>query len=382
VPNPNSIVFLITGLNYGGAETQLSRLVPRLRDRGWQVRVLSMISSAGLGDEIGRAGIPVLSLGIKQGSPSLRALLKARALLRQWQPMVLTNFMFHANVLGRVAGRMARVPVIISSVRSENDGGATRDRLLRLTDHLGSITTVNSQRVAESLIRRGVVPEGRLQVIHNGLTMEDYVYAPEDARTVREELGIHPGQFMWSAVGNLREPKDYPSLLHAFQVVHEQRPDARLRVAGQGPLQDQLEALAGKLHLQDVVQFIGFRHDIPRFLAASDAFTLSSAWEGLPNALMEACATGRPVVSTRVGGVPELVDDGVSGLIVPPRDPGELARGMLRIMACSDEQRRQMGAAARDKMRAQFDMEHITDLWEQLFQQLIARHTRQGDRPA
>lgn len=368
-----SLAFLTTGLAYGGAETQLVRLARQLSTRGWVVRIVSMLPPQAYLDELVASGIPVVSLGMRRGVPDPRALVRLANILKRERPLVLTTFMYHANILGRVGGRLSGVPVVISSIRNENFGGPMRDRIMRLTDCLADITTINSQFAGNEVVRRGVVPPGKLRVIPNGIDTSQFTWSPTLRARVRGAEGVDSSTFLWLAVGRLEEQKDYPNLLVAFSRVLKHRPDGLLHVVGQGQLRESLEATVRRLGLGKRVRFLGLRTDIPALLAAADALVLSSAWEGMPNVVMEAMAAGKPVVATRVGGVPELIVDGKNGFMVPPKDPEALAGAMLRLMDLPEETRELMGQAGRKHVVAQYSLDRVVEQWEALFRELLER---------
>lgn len=367
------LVFLSTGLDYGGAETQLVNLATRLKQRGWDVRIISMLPPQAFREELEGAGIPVATLNMRRGVPDPRAAFKLVKILLQWKPHILTSFMFHANLLGRVAGRLTGVPVIVSSIRSENLGGPLRDVALRLTDWMSDITTVNSRVVASKLIKRRVVSQQTMRVIPNGLLLDKFTTNSPDRFIIRRELGVAAGEFLWLAVGRLEEPKDYPTLLRAFQILLREGCKSKLRIAGQGPLSEKLQQQAAEMGILGQVTFLGLRRDIPLLLTAADGFVLSSAWEGLPNAVMEGMAAAKPIVATRVGGVPELVIDGTNGYVVPPRDAEALAEAMRRMMALSDAERVRMGSAGRARIQADYTLDRVVDQWEELYRELLRR---------
>jgi glycosyltransferase involved in cell wall biosynthesis len=144
-----------------------------------------------------------------------------------------------------------------------------------------------------------------------------------------------------------------------------------LLIAGRGPLLEELQAQAQRLGIASQVSFLGVREDIAALLAAADGFVLSSAWEGMPNVVMEALAAAKPVVATRVGGVSELVETGKSGVLVPPRDPTALSQAMRQLMTLPAEQRREMGSRGRSRVAAQFSLGVMADRWMTLYGQLL-----------
>ena len=187
----------------------------------------------------------------------------------------------------------------------------------------------------------------------------------------REELDVADDHFLWLAVGRLDEAKDYPNLLSAFSTLAGRHPNARLMIAGTGPLRSDLDSMIQRLGLGDRVRLLGLRLDMPALYAASDALVLSSAWEGMPNVVLEAMASATPVVATAVGAVPEIVSDGESGLIVPPRDHEALADAMAQMMEFPDETRQSLGRAGYDFLLSEFSRESVIDRWEELFYHLL-----------
>lgn len=226
------LTFLTTGLAPGGAETQLVRLMIGLRSLGWEINVISMLKPNHFLSDLESQVIPISSLNMQRGVPDPRALVTATRLLRQYRPHVLICFLFHANLMGRLSGKMAGVPIIISSIRNENFGGPHREWLLRITDKLGDITITNSHLVAQSLISRKVVPASRLQVIPNGVS--PLIYAPNPAlyQQKRRELEVNAEQFLWLSIGRLEKQKGYSNLLQAFALVGKNIPSLSYELPG------------------------------------------------------------------------------------------------------------------------------------------------------
>jgi glycosyltransferase involved in cell wall biosynthesis len=365
------ILLLSTSLGMGGADRQIVSLANSLLAHEFEVRVVSMVPLEEMGRQALANGLPVLSLEMQRGRADLQAFRRLVSLLQNWRPHVLTSFMYHANLMGRLAGKWAGVPLVITSIRAELTGSTARDWSLRLTNWMDHCQTTNSEEVAQSLSKRGLVSSGKVRVIPNGIDAEA-LRAPAGERVrVRAELGLKPEEFVWLAIGRLLPQKDYPTLLQAFAPLA--RSPARLLIAGRGPLLDELQQQAQLLGIATQVMFLGVRQDIASLLAAADGFVLSSAWEGMPNVVMEALAAGTPVVATQVGGVPELVTTGKSGLLAPPRDPAALSQAMGQLMALAPEQRQRMGQAGREHIEAHYALSAMARRWMALYRELLTR---------
>ena len=362
---------MTNGLTRAGAETQLVRLASVLRENGDDVTVLSILPTEAFADELAAIDVEIVCARLRPHLRGLSAIEDGTQMLRSWRPDVLISFVYQANILGRVAGRLAGVPVVISSIRNEHFGGPNRERLMRATDRLCTLTTTNSRLAAESLIRRGIVPRHRLVVIPNAIDPSPFNRTDAERAAIRQGLGLRPGQFTWLAAGRLEPQKDYPSLLRALARRRLSPGNDQLLVAGRGALGPELAALADKLGIAERCHFLGVRDDIPDLIAACDAVVLSSRFEGLPNVVMEAMAGGRPVVATRVGGTPELVDDGVSGLLVNPGDPDALSAAMAEVAHAPAERRRAMGARGQVVVAERYAPQVVGDRWLRLIEDCV-----------
>jgi glycosyltransferase involved in cell wall biosynthesis len=235
------------------------------------------------------------------------------------------------------------------------------------------VTTANSSAVARRLVAAGAALPARVRVIPNGLDLDAVSPRLRDRRAAqRRAMGAAEDEFLWVAAGNLREPKDYPNLLAALARRTGWPARLRVAIAGEGPLLASLQAQTTALGLGSVVTFLGPREDVPACMAAADATVLPSAWEGLPNAVIESLAVGTPAVCTSVGGVTEIVADGVSGLLVPPRDAAALASAMAAMMTRPAGDRLAMGATGRAHVERHFGLETAISAWQALFDELLA----------
>ena len=366
----NRVLFLATGLNRGGAETQLLCLARELVFRGWELSVVSMISGGALDGELEDAGIRVSSLGMRRGIPDPRAVFRLVRILRQERTAILHTHMVHSNLLGRVTRLFAQVPVVISTAHSITEGARWRELAYRITDPLADLTTIVSNAAAARYIRIGAVPERKLKTVPNGVQLEAFMPNPENRAKLRADLGVGH-QFVWLAVGRLDTPKDYPNLLAATAQLRNEH--HVLLIAGDGPLRQPIELLAAELGISEKVRFLGIRKDIPQLMAAADAYVMSSAWEGLPMVLLEAAASALPIVSTAVGGNSEIVHDEVNGFLVPANNSEALADAMQRMEHLPAEPRLSMGLAGRDHVAKHYSLSAVVDQWEEIYHSLLQR---------
>jgi glycosyltransferase involved in cell wall biosynthesis len=222
-------------------------------------------------------------------------------------------------------------------------------------------------------VRRAVEPyaNGRpaIVTVQNAVDADALAALPVERDAVRREFGFAPDSLLVTTVGNMTPKKGHTFLLAAATQVVAKHPTARFLLVGLGPLADELKAEAARLGLDGRFVFTGFRPDAVRLVAASDIFVLSSLHEGLPVALLEAMALGKPSVVTRVGGVPEATDES-SSVLVPSGDPGALAAGIDGLLA-SDDARSRMGAQARAKSRARYGVPQMVRTLEEIYTGLL-----------
>lgn len=372
---PPSILFLATGLGFGGAERELTQLARGLAARGHRVAVASLIEPSGFADELRAAAIPVHSLGMRRGRPSLGGILRLRRLLRDFRPDILHSFMVHANLLARSVRLIASVPVLISTAQNLREGGRFFELAYRASDRLADLTTQVSEAGAERYLAVGAVPAAeRLRVIPNSVDLERFQPDAAARSAVRAELGAG-GALVLLAVGRLEPQKDYPTLLRAFATFAPGR-DAVLWICGQGELRAELEALAAGLGLAGRVRFLGLRRDVERVANGADVFVMSSAWEGLPLALLEAAASGLPAVVTAVGGNAEVVEAGSSGWLVPRGDAAAFAAALSEVAELGAAERRATGQRLAARVRALYSLAACLERWQALYAELLARAGR------
>jgi len=312
---------------------------------------------------------------------SLRYLTWLRGLIKAWSPDIVH---FHGALLGIVAGALRRLvprpPVFVYSQHPRASTDAYWLRILgarglfRFLDHIVCV----SKAVEEDLLSiAGARLQGKTSVIYNGIDLEPFSSSVSSAQrtALRQQLGVAPDETVIGSVGLLWPPKGYKYLLYAFEKISaDSAQPLRLVIVGDGVERRELEQLAAKLKINRHVSFLGWRSDVPELLGTFDIYVQPSLSEGLPVALLEASATGLPIVATAVGGVPELIIHGHSGLVVQPGDPEALAQALKDLL---DNPRRasQMAAAARKRVSKEFSVQVMADRHLQLYQQLLMEAT-------
>ncbi len=363
------IFILSTSMGMGGADQQILILARAMRARGHDVRVVALTPLGPMGLEAQREGIPTESVELRRNARDLPRIVRLVRMIREWRPDILHTHMVHANLFGRAVRLLAPVGALVSTIHSISDGGRLRMAGYRLTNNLADRVTIISRLAADRYVKIGAVPASRLEVIPNTVDLNRFKPSAEARAAIRKELGIG-NEFLWLAVGRFQPAKDYPTMVAGFaRLARGSR--SRLILVGQGPLRGEVEALLEKEGVQDRVQFLGVRRDVPDLMSGADGYVLSSAWEGMPVVLLEAAAVGLPVVATRVGGVAEVVEHGVTGSLVPPGDPAALASAMQEIEALAPDKRTAMGARGRGLVEERFSTDSVMGMWERLYSSLL-----------
>jgi glycosyltransferase involved in cell wall biosynthesis len=294
--------------------------------------------------------------------------------LRRERVDVLHAHKFGSNVWGTLAGRIARVPVVLAHEHTWSYEGQPLRRLLdreliaRGATRFIAVSREDRRRMSEV---EGIDP-ARTLFIPNGV-----LSSPEPTgRDVRAELGIPAAAPVIGTVGVLRPQKALHVLLRAVAELRDRRPEVRLLIVGDGPERAGLQELAAELQMLDAVSFLGHRGDVPDVLRAIDVAVCCSDFEGSPLAVMEYMDAALPIVATAVGGVPDLIEPGVHGLLVPRGDHAALARGIAQLLA-EPQAAREMGERARERRRSEFDIDTLMRRLEALYLELLAERGRQ-----
>lgn len=361
------VAHLIHSLEPGGAEALLVDLARVAPDAGLQIAVMPLVRT--VDDRYVRAlrelDVPVFGLDLpNRWDP--RAFRAALGTLRRWRPDIVHTHLKHADLIGAAASRSLGAPMV-STLHVIEDGRTPMLRMKRRLAATARLSTASRTITVSDAQRRwylGAFPSAaprRIITVHNGVTdPRTRDTPPRDRAEMRAELGFAPSDVVAVQVAVVRAGKGHACLLEAARRLPADSP-VRIVVAGDGPLRAELEEQAARLELGDRVRFLGYRDDVPDLLGACDLVVHPSEFEALPTALLEAQAAGRPVVTTRVGGIPEIVTDEPGeavGMFVPVGDADALSEALAGLGA--DPQRR---AALGEQARASFESRFDARVW-------------------
>ena len=385
-----SVLHVITGLNVGGAETMLAKLVEHgMQSPLLQPRVLSLLPPGRLAGRIGRCGVTIDTLAMRQGRPSLAAVRQLRRVVRAATPTLLQGWMHHGNLAATLAARLAgrQVPVVWNIRHSLVDIAAEKPlsravlRLGRLLSATPDAIIYNSQVAAHQYEAFGFAPDNAV-VIPNGFDCAQFCPRAGAGAALRARWGIDPGAVVVAMVARQHPMKDTATLVQAVWLARAEGHDLHLMLVGTGneALPPALAHAVAALPSSRVT-LLGERDDIHEWLSGVDIVALSSAWgEAFPNILGEAMASGVPCVATDVGDSAVII--GNHGRVVAPRNPAALAAGLCWLAGMGREGRERLGLAARDRIIGNYAIDRIADRYAGLYESVLLAHGLDMAAPA
>jgi glycosyltransferase involved in cell wall biosynthesis len=372
---PIRILHLITGLNTGGAEMALLRLVSGMDLEKFEMQVVSIIPIGPIGEKIQNLGIPVTSLGMAPGRPSLSGLQQLIRQLKQFKPDILQTWLYHADLLGLLAAKIAHIPTVVWNIRGAEMDLSDYNRLSSLVVRVCAILSneprvviVNSRAGQQVHTRLGYHPK-EWKLIANGIDLACFSPNKAAGQTVRQEWNIAPDNILIGHAARIDPQKDHETFLRAASIVQARNPKARFVCVGDGPASywDTQKALSTNLGLSNLL-WAGRRNDMPAVYNAFDLLVLSSKSEGFPNVVAEAMACEKPCVVTDVGDSRILIGD--TGISVSPSNPEALAEGLIKMLAMPAAERARLGEKARQRIEENFSLENMVSSYITLYTQI------------
>jgi glycosyltransferase involved in cell wall biosynthesis len=361
------------GMGIGGMERVIADLCRQLDPAAYEPAVYCTHTLGALASELDAIGVPVFYRPIRRRSDHWTRPIRIYRFLREWRPDVVHTQHMGALLDTALVARAARVPVLVHTDHSKRYPEKRRYMLAeRMLSHLTDAFCVVSKHTRRELSLFEGIPESRIQVVYNGYDLPSPPRV-EDRAEIRASLGIGDGAVLLGSVARLEWQKGHDLLVDAMPHVLSRVPSARAVIVGGGSKEEELRKRIRGLDLDGKVHLVGPRRDALRFLAAIDLFVMTSNFEGMPIALLEAMAMSLPILSTSVGGVPEVVEDGVTGELVDGRDPLRYAEAVVRIIT-DPEKLTRYGRAGRLRYEKLFRVDTMVRSYDEIYRRHLARH--------
>ncbi len=386
---PVRVLRVIARLNMGGPALHVSYLAKGLQTRGYETTLVAGSLASGEGSMSFVAeelGVDIVTIGQLHREVSARydpvAIMHLVRVIREVRPHILHTHTAKAGTVGRLAAVLsgsARPPILVHTYHGHVLRGyfdPVRTAVFRnLERTLAQVTTrlvAVSPEVRDDLVELGVAPAEQFSVIRLGIDLDGRITSGEsDGSELRRLFGVPPEAFVVGWIGRMTTIKRVPDVLAAFRRLRALGVDARLCLVGDGPDREAIERRAHDLGIVRQTLFLGYQRDVAPYYAFFDALLLPSGNEGTPVVAIESLAAGTPVVASRVGGVPDVVDDGVDGLLVPVGDVEAIAAALERL-AHDPELRARMGRAGRERVIPRYRVERLVDDVDALYRELLA----------
>lgn len=358
---------LITGLTVGGAEHMLLKTVPHLQGSH---SVYSIIPREKIGEELETAGVEVRYLNLRS-MLDIRVPFKLYRWLRTDKPDILVTYLLHADIIGRVIGRLARVPVIVSSIRCAHQDKKILVWLSRITSGLAHYYIAVSEFVKTWTVERLHVAPEKITVVYNGIELATPIIQSDS----KSGLQVNSDNIIVTFVGRLDPQKGMQYLIKALhELQNKDLPPFTVLIVGDGPTREHLEQMVKEYALSNV-QFLGFRRDVQSILSITDIFVSPTLFEGISNSIMEAMNAGVAIITTDIPENKELIENNQNGIVVPARNSSALADNLDRLLKDA-ERRSKLGIAAQETIHKHFTISTTIQQLNELFLSLYLTKVR------
>jgi glycosyltransferase involved in cell wall biosynthesis len=367
--NKINVLQLVEGFGWGGAEKKLFELVKCMNREKFHTTICSLGMNDNLQHEAESLGVDIVTI-VRKKRIDLSLIPKVAHLMNERQIDVVMTTLFYADVLGPIAGKFSRVKAVFSWETISAPEWLYKRRLwpyrfaIRYCDRVIAVSEATARFLKE---KRGV-PADKVLVIPYGVNLEKFNLNTKNE--IRKEFGLNAKDCVIGVVGRLHPQKGHVYLIDAAVQIVKEFPDTKFVFAGDGDLRHELEERIKARQLEKHFLFVGYRMDIANVMSSFDIFVLPSLYEGLPNVVLEAMASGKPVVATSVDGTVEAVVDGETGYLVQPTDVEALQKALLRLLG-DRELARKMGKKGRERVEQIFSLEKQVRSFEELYQSYV-----------
>jgi glycosyltransferase involved in cell wall biosynthesis len=369
------ILFVIDSLKFGGAERQLVELIKGLRHRNYDIHLVCLIKareSEGYGEVASSLGVNLQYFERGEKYNIFGPIWNLAKYIRANQIEIIHGFMNMGSLFGVLAGKLTRRPVICSAIRDAKDKSRREKHLKKLLSRLCDCVVANSRAGFSNRFNK---MKPHFHVIYNGVDFSRFDLYDIDRLEVKKKLGLTGFGRIVGVVARLSNHKDHMTVLKAIPNVLQHFPETCFLIVGDGPERKRLEGLAQGMGIEKNVVFLGFRKDVDKLYQIFDiSLLLTNAdvvLEGLSNVLIEAMACGVPVVASSGGGTDEIIRNGVTGVLVPPKDPVRVADELIRLL--SKEEAKTLAVQGKRAVRHMFDLNRYVKEYEMLYEQLIGK---------
>ncbi|MBN2258196.1 MAG: glycosyltransferase [Anaerolineaceae bacterium] len=380
--NKITILYITNDLEIGGVQRLLIDLVHSLNRMEFVPKIALVCGQGPLVAEIQALGLDVLFFPCIRRNRLFKwldpvSIIRLACWIRRNRISICHTHLFLGNLIGRTAAFLARCPIIISTEHNTYyDKGVFRQKLDRYLARLNFTIVTVTEAVAQFTSQQERLPRDAFTVIYNGINTDHFDHQLPNRHNVCLELGIPADDLIVGSVGRLVTQKDFPLVLQVFSRFNEHNPNSSLVIVGDGDQRNKLEQEVRLKQIAEKVHFVGFQQDVRSFLSIFDLFITTPIYEGLGLVILEAMMMGVPVVAARVGGIPEVIISGETGLLVDSRDPDEYVAAMHRIIKETDL-REHIVEQARLRVREHFSLTAMVRKYEQLYR--ASNLTEAGD---
>jgi glycosyltransferase involved in cell wall biosynthesis len=361
------ILYVITGLGLGGAEKVVCELADEMFNKGHEVKIAFLTGNIVVSPK--NKNIELIYLGLNNLSDGYSVYKKFKKIILDFQPDIVHSHMVHANIFARLSRRFIKIPRLICSAHSTNEGGKLRMLAYRFTHNLSEVTTNVSNEASRNFIVNKAVVNGEILIVYNGIDLKKFIANNVDLSVLKKKLNISAEAKVLIAVGRFHEAKDYPNLINAFNIflANFDKNLFHLFIVGDGDpaIITEIKNLIQTYNLGNNIHLLGRRDDIAELLSGADLFVLSSKYEGLPSVVIEAMACEAFVIATDCGGSAEIMGD--TGILVPPQNSEALAEALKHAVNKTSLEIQENNLKARQRVEELFSLEKSVENWLKIY---------------